>query len=350
MTAIPFNNMMRTRILHASEAALAMLAGRGLPLTPTYYTVFFAYAMGHPPQVKQAIDDADASGAPLDEAALTAIHLQYLNDPKDQTQFLEETPQVVDSVVENLFGTLEQLRAENTQHVSALIGHVQQLHTHIDDDDLRSFAESAVETAMMLQADSDALAEALNESRQEIYQLRRDLATRIQESERDFLTGAYNRKAWDTRLAQEIQRAVLNPQASPFSLALIDIDYFKRINDTYGHAAGDEVIRSVARTIIHSVKGKDMVARYGGEEFALLLPETSAEGAVAVSEYIRSAISAHPIRHHETGEPYGTISVSIGVASLTAGEPISAVELLKKADEALYAAKRDGRNRVVIGS
>ncbi len=338
-------HLTRSRVVQASEQAIRTIATRGFSLTPPLYTVFFAYAMGSPPEIRQAIDAADLMGEALEEEALLVLYQQYLSEPAQQSEIVGYSAPIVENVVDHLFGTLEKLREENTRHVSDLIGHIQRLdHTPLSEVELRSFAESAVETAMMLQADSDALAEALSASRSEIDELRRDLALRTQESQRDFLTGAYNRKAWDERLASELAKPV---RFAPLSVALIDIDHFKRINDQFGHAAGDEVIRRVARTILDSIKGKDMLARYGGEEFALLLPDTPKEGALAVSEAIRRQIAAIWREAEAGGLVCGEVTVSIGVTCLPAQQPSEAAALVAIADSALYQAKHEGRNRVV---
>lgn len=342
------STQIRTRILQASEWALDQLAQRALALTPPNYAVFFAYGMGHPPEIKQALDKADSEQQTVDDAFLDALYQRYLSEGKLPLEIDATSAVQLHSVMDNLFSALDQLRSNNAGNVDYLLQHMHQLQQQLDDSSVREFATSAMETAMALKADSDALSVALAESKREIEQLRQDLRKRTLESERDFLTGAYNRKAWDERIHAECNRlnAMADTRRDALSIAFIDIDHFKQINDSYGHAAGDEVIRQVARFIIHSVKGKDMVARIGGEEFALLLPETPIEGAVAISEYIRSHLCAKPMCNPHTGEGYGIVTVSIGVATLPERGVLTADKLQKQADDALYAAKNSGRNCV----
>jgi diguanylate cyclase (GGDEF)-like protein len=128
----------------------------------------------------------------------------------------------------------------------------------------------------------------------------------------------------------------------PLSLLLADIDHFKRFNDTYGHPVGDQVLRLVARTLTDSVKGRDTPTRYGGEEFAIILPETSLEGAVALGETLRQKVSEHLFVFQADAIK---VTISVGAALLQDSDR-QANDLIKRADERLYAAKNGGRNRV----
>jgi diguanylate cyclase len=134
--------------------------------------------------------------------------------------------------------------------------------------------------------------------------------------------------------------------ADSYCVLMIDIDHFKKINDTYGHLVGDKVIRFVADTLKKQVKGKDTVARFGGEEYVILLPETTLSGALSVAENIRSAIEKTRIKRLETDEAISQVMVSIGVARYLPGE--STDQLLDRADAALYTSKSKGRNRITI--
>lgn len=157
----------------------------------------------------------------------------------------------------------------------------------------------------------------------------------------DGLTGLYNYREFHRRLTEEVQRSLRYDH--PFSLLILDIDNFKAVNDTYGHLAGDEVLREFAAVIGREVRPVDEVARYGGEEFAILLPETPAPGAFAMAERIRGIIAAHPIPI--APERAVALTVSIGVATYPQ-DADTEEKLFGAADQALYAAKNGGRNRV----
>jgi diguanylate cyclase (GGDEF)-like protein len=152
----------------------------------------------------------------------------------------------------------------------------------------------------------------------------------------DSLTGLYNRRGAEEAIEREVARA--RRMQTALSFVLIDIDHFKTINDTFGHAVGDTVIQHVARVLKTSVRITDVAARWGGEEFLLVLSATDAEGARVLAERMRVGVAEGRAEH------VPAVSVCAGVAELPAGASIS--DALRRADEALYCAKRSGRNRV----
>lgn len=155
----------------------------------------------------------------------------------------------------------------------------------------------------------------------------------------DPLTGVANRRHLDDRLAMEMSRQVRYSQ--PLSVILTDIDWFKRVNDTYGHATGDTVLKAFAGHLAHSLRTSDFVARYGGEEFVLLLPNTSPDEAVALAERMREATKHIPL------EVSGlNLTASFGVTTARPGEGMA--EVLSRADEAMYHSKSTGRDRVSL--
>jgi diguanylate cyclase (GGDEF)-like protein len=161
----------------------------------------------------------------------------------------------------------------------------------------------------------------------------------------DGLTGVRNRRYFDEHLTVEVARA--QRSKLPLSLIMIDVDFFKRFNDCYGHQAGDDCLRHLASVFQSCVKRPaDFVARYGGEEFVCLLPETPSSGALILAESIRKAVMDCQIPHAESSvNPWVTLSLGVGTA--VPGELITSGELVKRADSNLYKAKHEGRNRVV---
>lgn len=156
----------------------------------------------------------------------------------------------------------------------------------------------------------------------------------------DALTGAYNRNKIEQLLEGEIERAVR--YKSTLSLILFDLDHFKTVNDTYGHLSGDYVLKTVIRIIQEHIRKTDSLGRWGGEEFMLLAPETSLEQAAGLAEKIRRHVELFAYKN------VGTITISCGLAELKVGDTIDS--LIKRADDALYKAKRKGRNRVEAGN
>lgn len=159
----------------------------------------------------------------------------------------------------------------------------------------------------------------------------------------DGLTGVFNRRYFDNQLQVEVQRA--NRSLAPCGLLFGDIDRFKHINDHHGHAGGDKVLKTVAAAFASAIqRGTDVAARYGGEEFVALLPGTSAEGAVRTAERIREKVAQTEVALGERG--LVTVTISIGVAIYFPRDTHSPSELVARADQQMYRAKQEGRNRV----
>jgi diguanylate cyclase (GGDEF)-like protein len=157
----------------------------------------------------------------------------------------------------------------------------------------------------------------------------------------DGLTKLHNHRYFQDELARAFEES--QRYQRPLSLAMIDIDFFKKINDTYGHAVGDDVLKRAAQLYRTSVRSTDLVARYGGEEFAVMMPETALQDGITFAEKIRQLLESSPL---ETQAGPVTATVSIGVASVPHSRIHSAKELIVAADKALYRAKKAGRNQV----
>jgi len=158
----------------------------------------------------------------------------------------------------------------------------------------------------------------------------------------DALTGLYNRRYMSTNLDRKIME--IAETTKPISVILFDIDHFKPVNDTYGHASGDEVLRELSSRISSNLRGSDFAARYGGEEFTVVMPNTASDTALVVAERLRQLVGNTPFQISARQEPL-TVTISLGVATTT--NPMEeASELLQRADQSLYQAKKAGRNRV----
>ncbi len=176
--------------------------------------------------------------------------------------------------------------------------------------------------------------------------LRDGVQTSIEMAVRDQLTGLHNRRYLETHLGGLFDESV--KRARELSVLMLDIDRFKSVNDTHGHDAGDEVLREFARRVKDATRLVDVVARMGGEEIVVVLPETGLAAAAAVAERIRASVHATPFPIHG-GQRSLDVTVSIGVASRRAGDQ-SPAQLVKRADEAVYRAKNEGRNRVIAAA
>ncbi|MGY2138174.1 diguanylate cyclase [Pseudomonas reactans] len=241
------------------------------------------------------------------------------------TQIREQVDGLQSSVQEA--ADLDSLKHVLESHLEGLLGTMDE---HQQQRDQRE-----QETAARLKG----LAERVANMEQEAQGYREHLEVQRQKALIDPLTGLPNRAAWSERLDQEVN--TWHQRGNNLSLAMLDLDHFKRINDGYGHLAGDKVLKIIANVLRKRLRSSDFIARFGGEEFVLLMPNSSLSDALAAGEVLRAAIEACPF--HFKGEPV-TITVSMGVAQFQPGERSDLA--LKRADEALYRAKAAGRNQV----
>jgi two-component system cell cycle response regulator len=173
--------------------------------------------------------------------------------------------------------------------------------------------------------------------------LRDNVQMSIEMAITDALTGLHNRRYMETHLSTLVEQAAA--RGKPLTVLVLDIDYFKSVNDTHGHDAGDEVLREFSQRLKKSIRGIDLACRYGGEEFVVVMPETDMAVATMVAERLRRRIASEPFSI-DHGAHSVEVTISIGLAARTSASDVAA-NLLKRADQALYRAKRDGRNRVV---
>ncbi|UVM05197.1 GGDEF domain-containing protein [Pseudomonas laurylsulfatiphila] len=225
---------------------------------------------------------------------------------------------------------LEDLKHVLENHLEGLLGTMDQHQKQRD--------EREQEVAARLHS----LAERVAHMEQEAQGYREHLEEQRQKALVDPLTGLPNRAAWSERLDHEVKQ--WQQHGNTLLLAMLDLDHFKRINDNYGHLAGDKVLKIIASVLRKRLRGTDFIARFGGEEFVLLMPSTVPAAGLKLLESLRASIEACPF--HFKGEPV-TITVSVGMSAFRPGEHSD--QVLKRADQALYRAKNAGRNRVEPG-
>jgi diguanylate cyclase (GGDEF)-like protein len=178
------------------------------------------------------------------------------------------------------------------------------------------------------------------------YELERLNANLILEVRRDALTGLHNRLRLTEDL-EAIKSELKRYGQPPYAALMIDIDNFKRFNDTYGHQAGDEALKFTAQQLLANIRKEDTAYRYGGEEFLIILPHQDGQKALLVAEKLRQVIESLQIRHPQN-QPSGILTISAGIAELTPGSPWTLEEWLDAADQALYQAKQAGRNKTSL--
>jgi len=324
------------------EATLGAMAKHGVESTPQNYTVWYAYVSGLLPELTRGVDTMIERGQPFTEEACAQLYERFF-DTNRQFGLLQQTSASFEHAVEQVMRCINSA-ARDTQALNKTLGDAREELGHDgSEESVRAIvANLLVETKHAVER-NQALEARLDRSSGEIAQLRENLEVVRREALTDALTGIPNRKFFDTRLRECAATAM--ETGEPMSLLLLDIDHFKKFNDTYGHQIGDQVLRLVAKTLTDCLKGRDTPARYGGEEFVIILPQTRLENAVTVAEQIRRTMARNKVVRKDTRAEYGVIAISAGASVYRPGEPLQ--DLIKRADAALYHAKHTGRNRVV---
>lgn len=308
---------------------------------PKNYALFYGYVGKQSAEMAKEIDQIILRGQPFTDDVIDYLHAKFIAEAESRAVVQAATNSR--KIMVEILRTIANYTGTTKNIGSAIAEQMTRLSAATGDEELRRIAETILLSAQSLKEKNDAVAKRINTSQQEIILLRETLARTTIESERDFLTGAYNRKAFDRLLQEAFDEA--RTQQADLTILMVDIDHFKQFNDTYGSLIGDEVLKIVARTLTDLVKSKNVVARYGGEEFTLILPNTTVGGGMLVAESIRKAIASRELKRRDTGENYGQVTVSVGVATLRRDDK-TPEPMVERAEEALSRSKRGGRNRV----
>ncbi|OAB55189.1 hypothetical protein AY600_07245, partial [Phormidium willei BDU 130791] len=298
-----------------------------------------AYASGRHPELTKTLDILLESGERFTVARNEEIYESFFGN-EGQTEAVRETSQRMQETAVGVIKELKQAGVDVAHFGEKLAAFGQEVSSG---GDLRSLIEGMLRETDAAQGRNRTLEAQLGDATREIQRLRSNLEELRLEALTDGLTGLFNRKHFDAQLRRDTRQAM--ECGEPLCVLLSDIDHFKRFNDTYGHAIGDEVLKLVARTLKQNVKGRDTPARFGGEEFAVILPTTALANAMTLAEQMRRRLAGKELKTRDGSRSFGSVTMSLGVAQYRPGEPLPL--LLQRADEALYAAKRGGRNRVM---
>ncbi len=333
------------RTMAFAEIALGQIKALRQPASPRNYEVWYTYATGYNPSLNETINETLTRNGTLTPDDIDQIYDTYLS-PTRLSERIDKVGSRVMDEIDQVMSMVDAAVGSASSYSESLAGVTQQLGHASDREGLRAIVESLVQTAKEMGDVNQRLEARLTASKQEINELQENLEVVRNESLTDPLTSLANRKYFDQTLAKAIGDSAVKGEA--LSLVMTDIDHFKTFNDTFGHLTGDQVLRLVALSVKQNVKGQDIAARYGGEEFAVVLPNTALRSAVTVADHIRRAVMTKELMKRSTGEHLGRVTISIGVATLRAGDDPQA--LIGRADACLYAAKRNGRNRVICES
>lgn len=317
------------------------LLDNDLTITAVNLTAAHAALSGHDLVLAEAIAERRVAGKPITQSWLerTARLSEQNAIPPELVELLLEQLSTcianVDRVAQSTREATGEFQTEMTREIAAL-----------EEVDSSPALRRIVATTRSMIEQMHHAELAMKSSHDEAAQLRNELDNARLAAEVDQLTGLANRRAFEKAIAtmQEQMAAC----GKPFSIAFCDVDHFKRINDEFGHDTGDRALRVIARVLKETANEQCFVARHGGEEFVLLFPGDTGEEARAKVEATRQTLAARKFRHRRTEKPLGHITFSAGVAEVAPGQ--DAREGLTRADEALYRAKNEGRNRVELAS
>jgi len=311
-----------------------------IPANPENFSVWYTYVSGANQNLVKAIDAALSRHAEFSEDINTEFYDRFCNGNVENE--LKEMGQRIEGAVAKVIEFMGIAVHDVHQYGSSLEAFSGKLaETQTPDGLSLLVADIIVATRTMITVNKQ-LTHRLTSSAKEVAHLRQNLETLKRESTVDHLTKLHNRKLFDTVLDEAKQ--VADSNGTPLSLLMIDIDFFKKFNDTYGHQLGDQVLKLVARTIVDSVEETDTPARYGGEEFGVILPNCTLVQALEKAETIRQIVAGRKVTNRNTGRVLGQVTLSVGVAQYANNESVT--DLIDRADDALYFAKNHGRNRV----
>ena len=330
------------RTMAFAEIAFGQIKALRQPASPRHFEIWYTYATGYNPSLNQMIHEMLARDGTLTEVSVNRVYETFIS-PARFTDRIDDVGAQVKGEIEQVMAMIGAAAGSAYNYTENLANASEKLDRADDGAGVRVIVESLVQATKEVERINKALEARLSASKLEITELQEILEAVRSESLTDPLTSLANRKSFDDTLVKAL--AAAQTRREPLSLMLMDIDHFKKFNDSYGHLTGDQVLRLVAIAVKQNVKGQDISARYGGEEFAVILPGTALRAAITVADQIRRAVMNKELLKRSTGEHLGRVTMSIGVATLGQGD--TPQSLIERADVCLYAAKRSGRNRVI---
>ncbi len=333
------------------RAALPLMTQQKAALHPASYAVWYEFVSGINPALNQALNAKTAGGQTLDEAQTWALYREYVCELDTATS--ERISHGLCQVLDGMAASAAAAGQQSARFDQSLTSWVERLLDNPPQQAQAEVLQELLSGTREIRGALSNLQQKLDSSQEEINSLREDVRRARSEALLDALTGLANRRAFDLQMQKCMEVPPLDQSSAP-CLVLGDIDFFKRINDSYGHAFGDQVLRAVAQTLKgvanHCADERAALdalpARIGGEEFALLLPKGQLPIAQQMAESMRAKVAASRIRRGDTPGEIERVTISIGVTQMSQGE--SCDSFFSRADRALYASKRTGRNCVTV--
>ncbi|MBB4841828.1 diguanylate cyclase [Paucibacter oligotrophus] len=330
------------------RAALPLMTRQRAALHPISYAVWYEFVSAINPPLSQAVLKHTAQGATLDEAQTWALYREHIGESLSSSD-AEESRRLSEGLVrvlDTMAASAAEAGQETARFDNSLNNWVEQLLSSPSQQTHQDVLQELLNGTREIRGAMAVLQSQLAQSRHEISTLRDEVQKARSEALTDALTGLANRRAFDQQLSACMSNSPAQAQQEAPCLVLGDIDFFKRINDSFGHGFGDQVLRIVAQTLKNVAADQALAARVGGEEFALLLPTASLGQAQLLAEKLRSTVAAGRIRRGNVAQDIERVTISMGVTQWQRGE--SANSFYERADRALYASKHGGRNCVTV--
>ncbi|MBK67372.1 MAG: GGDEF domain-containing protein [Rickettsiales bacterium] len=326
-----------------SDSAYRKIAALDIQRTPVNYELWYAYFYGQNADLLKRINQLTKEKQVFTNELCRDLYYEFIDSTDIQKSVVEETSGQLKDSLADIMMMIDNASNSAKGYNSSLTDSTAKLGSAKTVEDIKAVVQSIVAETKTMMAENKRLEDKLEKSAGQVKNLQETLDNARKEALTDGLTGIANRKCFDEEIENKINDA--HNEDHKLCLLVIDIDYFKKFNDNYGHQVGDQVLKLVANTLVNGIKGRDLAARYGGEEFAILLPETPLNAAGKVADGLRIRIANKEIINRATDTNMGQITISVGVAEYQPGEPIE--EWIERADKALYKAKDQGRNQVV---
>ena len=328
------------QVLTTAEAAWESLRDHRIPPTPRNFEIWYGYIGHDKPALRTRIDKAIAAGDPWTPGSLDKLYRDFFATHVDVVAIREGSHELT-QIATQLSDRVVADRYAIDDFAKILDESLPILKSTRGGDAIPRAVEALKAASGETSERLRALEQLFAASVMRMQELQAVLTRAATEATRDALTGLANRRMFDAALLQATSETPI-----AVALLLLDIDRFKNFNDKYGHLLGDNVLRLVATVLTSHIKGRDTAARYGGEEFAIILTGANIDAAATVGEQIRDLLERRPLVNRNTGQKLGVVTCSVGVAVFRRGEALA--DFVDRADQALYRAKRTGRNRVCV--
>ncbi len=321
--------------------AVPLMVKHNIPPNPLNYALWYTYVSKRVPELNQELDKTLTTYGTCPSLVGEQMFREHMI--KDEIDSAENVQAGLIALVNNLHEHAAET-VENTKDYSDVLqDSLSALKGESDQElPLESIIHTLASKTEEISVSTQRFQSRIDEAQAEIEALKAELDKTRQDARVDPLTGLFNRRVFEAELS-----TLLHGEAKGgVTLVMVDVDHFKKFNDTYGHLMGDKVLQYVGKLLMETCKQPMLPVRFGGEEFAVLMPATTVNDASELANFLREKIQAIRIKQKKSGEVISSITASFGIAQNQPGETIE--NLVERADKALYAAKENGRNQVQV--